>query len=108
MAKDRTVYVCEARELAQPPDIDRFQRECEALLAQSSQPVFAIHFKRLEFATSSFFASLVVLQQRCRAEDRELVLVGLRGNVLNAFKASRLDAMFTCVDSIEALDDAPI
>jgi len=74
----------------------RYERHVE----DGGQPDLIVDFNGVSFAGSAALSGLVTLQRQCRKRGGRVVLCEVEPSVLEAFRISRLDPMFTFTEDL--------
>ncbi len=81
-------------------DAEDFERKALGLIKKDGKDVI-VDFRDLEYISSSGLRALLNIKKRLEAHGRRLLLVSLRGKVLDVFRVSKIIEMFEVYEDIE-------
>lgn len=77
-------------------------KELMDLLPRSAGKVILVNFQRVQFMSSAMIGKLVMLHKKAKAENIDLRLRNITPNVMEVFKITRLNKIFTIESDEEA------
>ena len=92
---DITIAVCKDMKLNDDLVIQEWGEELLALLDNKSCRKLLINFERVLFMSSSALRSLIQLNKKVKDCSAMLFLCGIDDNIMEAFRITRLDTIFT-------------
>ena len=95
---NRAIISLGTRNLVDSSLIDMFGDDLSEFLESHSSREIVLDFASTEFMASATLSKLISGRQRARKNDKELVLSGLRPELLEVFKITRLDRLFRIED----------
>jgi anti-anti-sigma factor len=99
------VFFIDVPRLVDQAAIDQCYREILALLDKTEERCVLVHFGRVTFMSSSALGMLVRLHKKCKEYDILLKLCGIAPDILQVFKITGLDKVFSIhAEASEALD----
>jgi len=84
------------------PEHADVERLCEQLVSSDDAPRVVFDLSDLDLINSALTARLIAVNKRVRAANGKLVLCGLCPIVLETFRGSRLDRVFSIAGDEEA------
>ena len=77
-------------------------KELMDLLPRASGKAYVVDFQHVHFMSSAMIGKLVMLHKRAKAEEIDLRLRNITPNVMEVFKLTRLNKVFTIESDEEA------
>lgn len=87
-------------------DIQQLGDELLSLLAQGGQKAIVLDFEALRFLSSAAIGKLIKMNNRAKAAGVSLLLAGIRPEIYEVFRITRLEATFRIYDSVDAALEA--
>ncbi len=79
---------------------DQLREQLKTLAAKAAAPRLVVDLSQVPFIDSNGLVALVSGQKAMRQQDGELILSGVKPQVMRVFQLTRLDRVFTFVDSV--------
>ncbi len=79
----------------------RFRAEIDGVVAPTSTLPVLLDLSNVTFMPSMTLGAMIELANRCKSQQRRLVLVGVTPTVQDVFKLSRLGSFFEIRDCVE-------
>jgi anti-anti-sigma factor len=92
---DITIAVCKDMKLNDDLVIQEWGDQLLALLDDKSCRKVLINFERVLFMSSSALRALITLNKKAKDCSAKLFLCGIDDNIMEAFRITRLDTIFT-------------
>ncbi len=92
---DITIAVCRDMKLNDDLVIQEWGDQLLALLEDKTCKKLLINFEKVLFMSSSALRALITLNKRSKENTATLILCGIDDNIMEAFRITRLDTIFT-------------
>jgi len=92
---DITIAVCKDMKLNDDLVIQEWGDQLLALLDDKTCRKLLINFERVLFMSSSALRALITLNKKVKESGAKLFLCGIDDNIMEAFRITRLDTIFT-------------
>ncbi|QDV64258.1 MULTISPECIES: STAS domain-containing protein [Crateriforma] len=81
--------------------IEQVGRELQEAIAQAGHKKLLVNFRGVSFMSSAMITKLVMLNKGCKAQGVTLKFCEVSPNVMEVFKITKLNKLFSIVDSEE-------
>ena len=92
---DITIAICSDKRLNDDFVIQEWGDQLIALVEEQKTKKLLVNFERVEFMSSSALRALITLSKKAKIEQTTLFLCGIHENIMEAFRITKLDTVFS-------------
>ena len=111
---DVTVAICRDMKLNDDLVIQEWGEQLLGIIEKQDCKKLLVNFERVLFMSSSALRALITLSRKAKEIGTSLVLCGIDDNIMEAFRITRLDTVFTIknteeegIRALSLLEDLP-